>query len=256
MNPYFDPLFPALLAGIALLAWRKTGESRRTRWVLLSLIATAWTYSSPWLSLTAARYLQQAYAADDTALSSDGVAAIVVLAGDGITPNRYQERTLLGEHTLVRLEKAYDLAVKRPELGVIVSGGILFGAKPSITLAGMMRDWLIERAIPARRIVADESSANTYESARRVAQLACPQGEAIFLVTEAVHMPRSVAVFSAQGCRPIPVPCSLLRAEESNIYHFFPAGAGLARTQAIVHELGGLGWYWVSGKLSRNRQAP
>lgn len=256
MNSYFDPLFPALLAGIALLAWRRTGESRQARWALLLLTALAWIYSSPWLSLTAARYLQQAYATGDPALSSDGVAAIVILAGDGVTPNRYQERTLLGEHTLVRLEKGYDLAVKRPELNVIVSGGMLFGAKPSITLGGMMRDWLIERTIPARRIVADESSTNTYESARRVAQLACGQGEAIFLVTETMHMPRSLAVFSAQGCRPIPVPCSLLHAEESNIYHFFPAGAGLAQTQAIVHELGGLGWYWVSGKLSRNRQAP
>lgn len=256
MNPYFDPLFPALLAGIALLAWRRTGESRRARWVLFSLIVVAWTYSSPWPSLTAARYLQQVYAADDATLSSAGVAAIVVLSGDGITPNHYQQRTLLGEHTLVRLEKAYDLAIQRPELNVIVSGGVLFGANPSITLGGMMRDWLIERAIPAGRIVADDSSTSTYESARRVAQLACSQGEAIFLVTEAVHMPRAVAVFSAQGCRPTPVPCSSLRAEESNVYHFLPSGAGLARTQAIVHELGGLGWYWITGRLTRGQQAP
>ena len=191
MNSYFDPIFPALLISIALFTWWWTSDKRRARWVLLSLIAIAWVYASPWPSLAAARFLQEAYAPGDASPTADEAVAIVVLSGDGVTPNRYQERTLLGEHTLVRLEKAYDLAIERPALRVIVTGGLLFGADPSITLAGMMRSWLIERAVPADRIVGDGASTNTYESARTVASLVCSKGESIFLVTEALHMPAS-----------------------------------------------------------------
>lgn len=248
MNSYFDPFYPAILIGIGLLSWVTAGQNRRIRWMLLSLVAMTWVYATPCVSIVVDRALQRAYLPGSQP-SPDEAVAIVVLAGDGVTPNAYQTRAFLGVHTTVRLEKAYDIALRYPDLPIAVTGGYLYGAAPSITMAKMMRTWLLRRGIAEDRIIAEEAATSTYESALYVSEQVCAGGASILLVTEMVHIPRSAFAFAAQGCNPIPVPCSVLRSNDLNLYDFLPSGLGLRGTQAVVHEIGGLVWYWFSGKI-------
>ena len=78
-------------------------------------------------------------------------------------------------------------------------------------LADLMRDYLIELGVAPEDIVTESKSRNTFENATYVREIADQLGyNQILLVTSALHMPRSVAIFERQGFEVIPAPTDFL----------------------------------------------
>lgn len=100
---------------------------------------------------------------------------------------------------------------------ILLSGGNLtFSDTRGTTPAQDMQQVLNLMGIPEEALWMQDKSQNTYEDALYSAQMLKNEGiTRIILVTSAMHMPRSVALFEAQGLDVIPAPTDYTVTEKS-----------------------------------------
>ncbi len=126
----------------------------------------------------------------------------------------------------------------RPWVDVLDAGDrVLHGAQlykagkaPRIIFSGGRIDWLgsgpsesadmaqiaIALGVPRSAILEDPTSLNTYQNAVNVKAILEREGlQRILLVTSAIHMPRSIAIFQKQGIDAIPAPTDFLVSQRS-----------------------------------------
>lgn len=93
-----------------------------------------------------------------------------------------------------RLDVAYQLFTAGKVKAILVSGD---GASRHYDETSGMRDYLLERGIPAKKVIMDPSGFDTYDS--------CVRARQVFGVTKAIvvsqtfHLPRSLAICRAIG---------------------------------------------------------
>jgi uncharacterized SAM-binding protein YcdF (DUF218 family) len=93
-------------------------------------------------------------------------------------------------------------AGKAPVL--ILSGGLAF-AEGTMSEAASMQTFLRDLGVPDAAMLLEERSVNTRENAQFTAKLMHERGmQSLLLVTSALHMPRSVRLYEAQGLKVIP----------------------------------------------------
>ena len=144
------------------------------------------------------------------------------------------------------------LARKYPQARILFSGGPSFmmprGAK--MDEADVADDALKALGVDQGRIMIERRSRNTYENAVFSAATVHPQpGQAWLLVTEAYHMPRSMACFRAAGFDVYPAPTDYLTSGKlSSAVHFDLTGH-LDEMAVALHEYYGLLAYWAVGYI-------
>ena len=141
---------------------------------------------------------------------------------------------------------------------LIVSGGVVNqGHEP---LAKLMADFLRQIGVPAKDIVMEGKSRDTYENLAEVRKLV--GASPFILVTSAFHLPRAIAVARKLQMNPLPAPAciwalqaypekmSIAQLASSFFTGFaYPSTARLARIQWVYHEYLGYVWYWLLGRL-------
>jgi uncharacterized SAM-binding protein YcdF (DUF218 family) len=157
----------------------------------------------------------------------------------------------------------------------IIHGVRLFQQKkaPLLILSGGRVDWKQNRAsesadmaeiaqamgVPSSAILQDPTSLNTYENAVNVKKILQQRGiNQVLLVTSALHMPRSIAIFKKQGINAIPAPTDFLISSEElqpidtlqvKVLNLFPDAMALHRFARCMKEYIGLEVYrwrgWV-----------
>jgi len=131
----------------------------------------------------------------------------------------------------------------------------------SATPAEDMAEILASLDVPPEAMIIEDRSRNTYENALYAKELLEERGiSKILLVTSAMHMPRSVALFEAQGFEvtPLPVDYSVVEngsAENQNslfvakILNIIPNASNLALTTNALKEYLGTFIYQLQGWL-------
>ena len=191
------------VAGMALLqAWRQRLRSSMALGALA--FVWLWAWSMPVLSHWLGSVLEDQYPQAPIA-SFEPTQAIVVLGG-GIAPPS-------GKSAEINLNPAADRvwfatrlfhAGKAP-LVLLSGGGDL--ERQAFSEARAMAVFLQDLGVPAQAIVLEENSRNTRENAAFSAALLKARGiKLILLVTSALHMPRAMALFAAQGLQATPAP--------------------------------------------------
>lgn len=167
--------------------------------------------------------------------------AIVVLGGGRISAApEYGGRDSPGLTTLARLRYAARLQ-RASGLPVLVSGGSPDGASES-EAAVMGRSLRQDFGVPVRWL--EQGSDNTAENARYAAEQLRSAGiRRVLLVTDAMHMPRSRAVFERFRLQVAPAPTVFFSRQRLTAIDFFPDGEGLRRSHYAMHEWIGLLWY-------------
>jgi uncharacterized SAM-binding protein YcdF (DUF218 family) len=115
-----------------------------------------------------------------------------------------------------------------------------------------MREHLLLMGVPAPDLIEDTSAQNTYENALRSQALLEPRGiRRIVLVTDAMHMPRSVACFRKQGFEVVPAGCDYERAGDGSptVIDLLPSAYALRRLEYASQEWLGLVWYRLRGRI-------
>lgn len=192
------PLGMGLLLGVlALIAgmgrWRKLG------WVL-GCLAVAWLYlwSTPWLSMHARATIESAYPAR---LAIDvEVAPVAVVLGGGIASPAPPVRFMpdLGS-AADRVWFAAQLFHAGKVERIVLSGGV-DSRIGGLSEAESMRIFIRDLGVPDAAIHLESTSINTRQNAEHVGQLLNDWGvDRLLLVTSALHMPRAMRQFEAQG---------------------------------------------------------
>lgn len=120
---------------------------------------------------------------------------------------------------------------------LIVTGGKREGDRT--TEAASARSYAIEHGVPENAILSEDASRTTLQSIRRVAALMRDKdiGSAVF-VSDPSHMLRVLRMASDEGIAGYGSPTRTSPLERDPV----------ARVDAIVHELGALAVYFVSGE--------
>ena len=197
------------------------------------LLALSTDAGSAWLI----RSLEQ-QSVELTAAEKNKSQAIVVLGGGRARVASSQgDYDQVGPITLMRLRAAAHLQ-RQTHLPLLVSGGAPDGAGESEAVL-MARSLKEDFGVEARWVESD--SINTYQNASLSAQLLRKENiQQIFLVTDAIHMPRARWAFEHAGLRVVPVPGQFVASTELQLAGFIPNAQSLKNSHYAIHEWLGL----------------
>lgn len=138
-----------------------------------------------------------------------------------------------------RVLETATLARRRPDCVIIVSGNPV--------AAGVMSEQLKAMGIAPERITLETQSRNTAASAVNLAAIVGKK--AVFLVTSAGHMRRSLAVFMHNGIRAIPVPADHQLPAQVSKAEWTVSPFNLSASDLAMHEYVGLLWYRLTDRI-------
>ncbi len=242
----FTALF-LVIGALIVWIWRK----RHARGLRLAALTVSylllWAWCCPYVVYWACGTLEWQYT--QPARRPSDIEAIVVLGGyvepevDGML------HPFLAKDTLFRCVHAAKLYHAGPPCPVVVCGGRYDPRHPKLTLASAMRDYLVGQGVPAERIRLESTSLNTYLNAKNALPILETAGaHRILLVTEAIHLPRAVACFRHQGLDVRAWGCQFRSGPRKFDWRcFLPCWQAPCLMQQVLHEWGGLVWYWWRG---------
>lgn len=240
-------LFLLIFAGIALMATRyaRIGRGFCALGVML-LVLFGLGPAGNWLMYP----LEQRFPQWDT---SRGAPDGIIVLGGSIGPENSAARgqPALNESS-ERLTVVAELARRFPSIPIVFSGGNASLFRNELSEAQFARRLLESFGVAPDRLVLEDRSRTTSENAKLTRDLVKPKpGSRWLLVTSAHHMPRSIGVFRAVNFPVEAYPVDWRTAGAEDLWKPFNSlAAGLARTDAAMHEWIGLFVYWLSGRMS------
>jgi uncharacterized SAM-binding protein YcdF (DUF218 family) len=182
-----------------------------------------------------------------------GAPAGIIVLGGAINPAVSDARgTVALNEAGERMTAAVELARRYPQARLFFSGGD-GGLRPGAVVEAQFARPLWESlGIAADRVQVEGRSRNTAENAAVSKEYLHPApGERWLLVTSANHMPRAIGCFRKAGFAVEAYPVDWrTRGPQDRTELFDQFSAGVARTDAAVHEWVGLVAYWLSGRTS------
>ncbi|MFL9925742.1 YdcF family protein [Herbaspirillum lusitanum] len=235
------PMNFVLLCALGLLLrrrWPKLGTS--LCWLSLALLLVLSTrVGSLWL----VRPLETSHAplTGSAAEISQGAQAIVVLGGGRLSnAPEFGSSDQPSAATLARLEYAAYLH-RATGLPLLVTGGKPDGSRESE--AGLMaRSLQRDFEVKARWI--EGESDNTQQNAVMSAAMLKPAGiSKVLLLTDAMHMERSMKAFGQTELAAVAAPTGFISYQRSLSTDYLPNAGALALSSYAMHEWIGLLWY-------------
>lgn len=238
---------------LSYFLWKKKPEL--ARWVVLAVLMVIWIMGNGWVATSLTRSLEWRYLPPVAIPEAD----VIVVLGGGTHSEQYPRQ-------LVEVNGAGDR--------VLYSAWLYHqGAAPKILLSGGYIGWTGERDapaddmaeilgwldVPSDALILERTSRNTYENAVNSKVILDEMGvNRIILVTSALHMPRSVAIFEKQGLEVIPMPTDYDVTEErwqqlweldlaTQIFNLIPSASNLSTTTTILKEYIGMAIYRLRG---------
>ena len=264
MFVYLSKLLPLLFyplgLGIILLIVALILEKRRSwrRGLMIAALILLWLASNRWVSYALARSLEWRHLPTETTPQAE----VIVLLGGGTEPGDpprpMAEVNAAGDRVLYAAKLYHEGAAPI----ILTSGGNLeFTSDRNSTPAEEMTELLLLLGVPAEAISVQPSSQNTYEDALYSAEiLAIHNIDEVILVTSAMHMPRSKALFENQGIQVIPAPTDFTVTEQNwrsafrpnlgeAVIHLLPNASALNLTTNVLKEYIGMFVYGLRGWL-------
>jgi len=148
-----------------------------------------------------------------------------------------------------RLVVTYDLLRTNRARHVIVSGGVLDPAVPSLVEAEVLARQLVDWGIAPDRIAVETHSRNTHENAVESRRIALDRGwTRLVVVTSAFHMSRALGCFRAVGLAVDTLPVDYRAYDPASFSgSWLPRAAYLERSTMAVREWLGHGVYRLEG---------
>ena len=234
------PLFvyPLGLASILLLAALLVRKDARARaGFIIAALVIIWLTSTTGFSNLLARSLEWRYLPPKEIPTAD----VIVVLGGGTEPASNPRPMVEVNGAGDRVLYAASLYNNGVAPHILLSGGtISWLDEGSTTPAEDMASILTEIGIPPEALWLETSSQNTYENALFSKEILTDHEiNRILLVTSALHMPRSVALFEKQGFEVIPLPVDFSITDNESAQD--QNGAFLSKVMDIIPQVGNLG---------------
>jgi uncharacterized SAM-binding protein YcdF (DUF218 family) len=244
-----------LLIILTLLVWKRP---KLAKTFLIIAFLTLFVAGNKYFAFSFVKSLEWQY----PPLTSPQLSDAIVVLGGGTEP-------LLTPRTMVEVNAASDrvlYAVQLYKAGVapviLLSGGdIDFLDQSNTSPAEDMAELMVLTGVPQSDLILQGKSQNTQEDAIFSCQLIKENKyQSVILVTSALHMPRSVALFESQGCEVTPAPTDYTITDEAwdrlwhpSIEEFFinlmPAYTNISMVTKTMKEYFGLLYYNLRGLI-------
>jgi uncharacterized SAM-binding protein YcdF (DUF218 family) len=239
-----------VVAVLAAVAWVYTRPKSRVARACLGFVAVGYALVSVYaVAHTVERWIGAPFHPLTRADVPPG-RTVVVLLGSGSYRRQDWSGTKMSVLDPIGLERTLEAArvyrLLEPDF-VVSSGGLIEPDAPEDPAGETMRDALIRLGVPPQRIIVEGKSTNTLDEARLIAAMLPPMKVThVILVTSPIHMRRAVGMFRAVGVDVIP---AIARQADylKPALRFLPTEVGLRTSALVVHELGGLAYYWLKG---------
>ena len=233
--------------GLLLCRWHRLGMAG-----LLSGLALLFLVSLPPVADLAVSTLEQRYpviAVED----SPSTELVVVLGGSINMPYGQRLSVEMTESSDRVLHGFRLLKAGKAQQILLVGGNVDLETWPK-SEAEYIAELLLEWGVPADSILLEGRSQTTYENAIYTARFLNEhklQDQSVLLVTSAIHMPRSVAVFEAAGVNVLPAPTdiSVLDQRYDGLSQWLPTIGAISAVDRAMHEYIGLLVYRLRGWL-------
>ena len=210
MNQFFAPLAEPVGALWFLMVLGVLWLLRRRQWrsavwlgipaVLIFLIG-----STPLVDAMVARAERPQALGDINRLAE---ADVVVALGGGYY---LSENDMLGFSLAAggsRVLTALELVRRGKAKALVLGGSVPLAGKPGVVAASLVQEWVLASGLTTVTVTNLGLCANTHDEALRFKELSAQRGwRKVILVTSALHVPRAVAAFAAQGITVVPVAC-------------------------------------------------
>lgn len=171
--------------------------------------------------------------------AQQSVAYVVVLGSGHNTDSRIPALSQMNRTGLSRLMTGIQVYRQNPGAKLLLSG---YGGYDPRTHAEVAAEVAQLLGVDSQDIMLAPDARDTREEALAWQELL--KAEPFALVTSALHMPRSMAIFSQEGLNPIAVPANYETAGERPTYwrDWLPRARHLELTEAAWHEYLGMAW--------------
>ena len=200
-------------------------------------------FSTPLISSHLINQLETYPALDEYEIGKSSVGAIVILSSGRDRDAREYGGDTVDKHTLLRCRYGAFLQ-RKTGLPILVSGGWVLD-KEGKSLAQVMAEVLRED-FQAREVWLEDKSRTTGENALFSEKVLAQKNiDAVYLVTQAWHMPRSVVAFEKTGLKVIPAPTAFEGGSPFKFMDTLPNANAINTSYLALHELIGAFWYKI-----------
>jgi uncharacterized SAM-binding protein YcdF (DUF218 family) len=233
-------LFLSVIAVGVLLLNKNPLLGKTTVW---SGLAIFYLFSTPFISGQLINQLETYPALDAYETGSSDAGAIVILSGERDRDAREYGGDTVGKHTLLRCRYGAFLQ-RKTGLPILVSGGWVFG-KEGKSIAQLMAE-VLRDDFRAGKVWLEDRSRTTGENALFSKRILTQKNiDTIYLVTQASHMPRSVAAFEKTGLKVIPAPTAFEGGNSFRFMDVLPSASAINTSYSALHEMIGAIWYKI-----------
>jgi uncharacterized SAM-binding protein YcdF (DUF218 family) len=250
-------IYPLGLACIALLASLAVrGKNRLTIGLVAGALVLLWLGGTNWVSTALTRSLEWRYLPGDQTPTGD----VIVVLGGGTSAPQFPRQMVEMNDAIDRVFYAAWLYQQGAAPRLFLTGGnIEWRDQRETTPAEEMASVLAMLGVPQEALWLELESRNTYENAVYTTQTMRAEGiEQVILVTSALHMPRSVALYRKLGWDVTPAPTDYAVTEQiwedlwrpdlaNQLFNFLPTARNLSQTTNALKEYLGLFVYGLRG---------
>jgi uncharacterized SAM-binding protein YcdF (DUF218 family) len=201
--------------------------------------------SVPAIPVAITAWIEHRYPVLDIAAGERSPDNVIIVLTSGwlrSTPSGFEQK--IGEAGWERTVAAVALWRK-------TGGRLLFTGAPAPdgrdSAAAAMARWARALGVPEDALLAEPASLNTRENLLYSKKLLGEGRHTLWLVTSAIHMPRSVAAARALGLEVTPYPCDFRADQRLTWQTLIPANDALPMLERALHELIGMAAYRLRG---------
>jgi uncharacterized SAM-binding protein YcdF (DUF218 family) len=240
--PLLEPLgaiWLVMVLEVLWLSWRR--KWRSAVWLGVPTVLIFLIGSTPLVEAVVARAERPQALGDINGLAE---ADVVVALGGGYYPS---ENDLFGfslSEGGSRVLTAVELVRRGKAQALVLGGSAPFAGKPGVVATSLVQKWVLAWGMTTVAVTNLGLCANTHDEALRFRELSAQRGwRKVILVTSALHVPRAVAVFAAQGIAVVPVACDFQAYGVPSVqgdFSPFPRQARFRILSLYLHEK--IGW--------------
>jgi len=240
-------LMPATLIGLAWLAFFIFRKWRYRKYLAILGFALFIIFTNDFLANSFLKAWQTEPANLET-IKSQRYTYGVLLTGMTNTLKEPKDRVYFNQNADRLLQ-----AIMLHQQGIIdtlyISGGGATALRKDLQEARVLSSYLESIQFPMEKIIIEDQSRNTVESARFATDFIGNQQQ-ILLITSASHMPRAMGCFEKEGFKVQSYPTVYHTNDEMiSPSMFLPSHDALMKWHILFKEWMGYGAYWVAGYL-------
>lgn len=248
LEALLNPLFIVLLLMIVAMvfSWHILWAKR----LLLCAVIVLFLFSTSFFPAYITKKLESVY--PSITHYDPSIKLIVVLSGGQADVDNLPADLVLNTATIKRLLTGIRIWKSIPDTILVLSGG---GYGHQIPEAIFMQNLAVKCGIPEDDIQTETQSLNTQAQAHILKKTL--KGQSFYLVTSAIHMPRSMALFKENGLHPIAAPAdfTFYWQDERWQKRYIPNAHNLVYAEIAMHEILGLFYHNMSKYLFKNDQS-